>query len=95
LIKYRIKSQLGDENFRIYKDKKQYNAFDSEKNTSTATINKILRKIEEGDNTLEVETDLFGEVYDSEDGRASVLKISSDEKDVEYKLHTNIGQLGS
>ena len=91
----KIKTQLGDENFRIYKDKKQYNAFDSEKNTSTATINKILRKIEEGDNKLEVETDLFGEVYDSEDGRSSVLKISSDEKDVEYKLHTNKGQLGS
>jgi hypothetical protein len=91
----KIKTQLGDENFRIYKDKKQYNAFDSEKNTSEGIINKIAKQIKQGDKTLEVETDLFGDEFDSVERRASVLKISSDEKDIEYKLHTNKGQLGS
>ena len=90
-----IKTQLGDENFRIYKEKKQYNAFDSDKNTSTGIISKILKTLKQGDDVLEVETDLFGDVFDSEQSRSSVLKISNDEKDIEYKLHTNKGQLGS
>jgi hypothetical protein len=91
----KVKTQLGEENFRIYKDKKQYNSFDSEKNTSTSTINKIDKIIKENDKTLSVTTDLLGDRFDSEDRRNSVLKISSDEKDIEYKLHTNKGQLGS
>jgi hypothetical protein len=93
----KIKLELGDEDYRMYKDKKQYTPFSSEQNEMTATNNKIKKNIITGDNESEVTLDLMGDVFDSESSRESVLKIFSidSDKDVEYKLHTVTGQLGN
>lgn len=91
----KIKLELGDENFRMYSEKKLYNAFDLEKNTSISTNTTINKKIINNDVETIVETDLLGDELDSEAKRGNILKISNDVKDVEYKLNTNIGQLGS
>lgn len=89
-----VKSYLGDDNFRIYKDKKQYTAFDSDKNTSTSEITKIEKEFTVGDESRVITLDLMGDEFDSEEKRGSKLKISSPEKDEEFLLHTNEGQLG-
>jgi len=91
----KIKQFLGEENFRIYKDKKEYSPFDSEKNQSEATNNKINKNITVGDTQQEVTLDLMGDEFDSVDRRNSVLKIENEDKDKEYKLYTVKGQLGS
>ena len=90
-----VKMSIGEEDFRMYKDKKQYDPFDSEKNESTATNNKIKKNIVSGDKTQEVTLDILGDVFDSEERRGSVLTISSDTQDTDYKLNTVKGQLGS
>lgn len=89
-----VKQELGDENFRVYKDKKQYNAF-SDKNESTAIVNEIKKNVIDGDVTQEESLDLLGDVFDSEERRAKVLKVTSGSKDIEYALNTVKGQLGS
>jgi hypothetical protein len=81
-----------DENARVWKAMREYNPFKHEtpyySNTNTRTI-------KDGSKILNIEVDLLGEEIESFDGRGSALKISTDEKDVEYKLYTNKGQLGS
>lgn len=91
----KIKETLGDEDYRIYKDKKQYSPFDSEKNTSTSTNSKIKKKFTDGDLEEVIILDLLGDEFDSVERRTSKLIVSSDVKDKEYLLHTNEGQLGS
>jgi hypothetical protein len=90
-----VKSYLGDDNFRIYKDKKQYTAFDSDKNTSTSEITKIEKEFTVGDESRVITLDLMGDEFDSEEKRGSKLKMSSPEKDEEFLLNTNEGQLGN
>jgi hypothetical protein len=90
-----VKLELGEEDFRIYKDKKQYTPFDSGKNESTASINKIKKNVTENDNTFEVTLDLMGDVFDSSEKRNSSIVIQSASKDKEYKLNTVEGQLGN
>ena len=88
-----VKVYLGDENFRIWADRKTYFPFDSSKNTSTATNNEIKKKVTQGENTVVISLDLLGDEMDSENLRKSVLKINVDGKTLEYPLHTNVGQL--
>lgn len=90
-----VKSYLGDENFRIYKDKKQYTAFDSDKNTSTAGVTELKKEYTVGDDTLVITLDLMGDEFDSEEKRQSSLTIASAEKDEKFLLNTNEGQLGN
>lgn len=91
----KVKEFLGEENFRIYKDKKQYCAFDSRKNESTSTNSKIKKTFKDGDIEREITLDLMGDEFDSEEARSSKLKIEGVEKDEEFLLHTNEGQLGA
>jgi hypothetical protein len=90
----KVENYLGDENFRVYKDKKQFSPFDSEKNNSLAT-NKIVKDFYDGDNKREIVLDLMGDEFDSVDKRTSKLKIIGIEKDKEYVLNTTVGQLGA
>lgn len=91
----KVKELIGEEHYRIYEDHKRYSPFDDEYNTSTAINYQVKEEITENDITQEVTTDLFGNVYDSDDRRKSVLKVPTPEKDKEYVLNTVEGQLGS
>jgi len=90
-----VKSYLGDEDFRVYKDKKQYTAFDSDKNTSTAGVTEVEKEFTVGEDKLTITLDLMGDEFDSEEKRQSSLTISSPEKDEKFLLNTNAGQLGN
>lgn len=87
----KVKEYLGEEDFRMWAVKKSFRPFDSEKNSDKAIVNEIVRKVGEKELTL----DIHGELFESDERRAASLKITNDDKDVEYKLNTNIGQLGS
>ena len=91
----KVEDHLGEEDFRIWKDKKLYNAFDSEKNISISTNSKIKKNYYDGDITKELTLDLMGDEFDSEEVRSSILEIEGVEKNVKFKLHTNEGQLGN
>lgn len=88
-----VEQYLGDENFRIWGDMKKYNAFDSEKNTSVSTNSKIIKTFTEGNKEREITLDLMGDEFDSSESRSSILTIENVEKNEEFKLHTNEGQL--
>lgn len=93
----KVKSYLGDENFRVYKDKKTYNPF-SDDNESVSDNFKVEKKFVDPINPdieEEIILDILGDEFDSEDKRSRVLKISGVEKDKEYVLNTNEGQLGN
>ena len=90
-----VKAYLGDENFRLWADKKTFFPFDSSKNTSTGTNNKIEKEFTENSETIVITVDLMGDVFDSEEKRATILKVENDSKDKEYTLNTNEGQLGN
>jgi hypothetical protein len=89
-----IEDTLGDENFRLFRDEKEFNLFDSETNTSTSTNFVLEREVTNSKGSAIVEVDLLGNEFDSFKRRESVLKIENPDKTVEYKLHTNQGQLG-
>lgn len=90
----KVMEYLGEEDFRIFSDKKDYNPFDPDKNESTSKNYKIKRNLKEGELTQEVTLDLMGNIFDSEERRKSNLKIENAVKDKEYALGTNQGQLG-
>jgi len=87
----KVKEYLGEEDFRMWAVKKSFRPFDSEKNPDKAVVNEIVRKVGEEELTL----DIHGEPFESDERRAVSLKINNDDKDVEYILNSNIGQLGS
>lgn len=94
----KVKEYLGDENFRLYRDMKDYSPFDSEKNQSAAINSKVQKEyIDPLDDTKveKIELDLMGDEFDSEKRRENVLKISGAEKDEEFEINTNEGQLGN
>lgn len=95
-VKEHLKDKDGkDETYRLYKDKKQYTAFDSDKNESEASVLKIEKEFTDGDNKETIDLDLMGDEFDSFTRRETVLKISNPIKDEEFKLNTNQGQLGN
>lgn len=88
----KVKEVIGEEHFRIFRDKKDYAPFDSEKNNATS-LNYIFEKeLKEGDKTEIFEEDIYGDVFDKRD---SILTIQKPDKNEEYKLHTVDGQLGN
>lgn len=89
-----IKNYLEDENYRIYIDKKSYNPFGDDNDSISSNL-EIKRNEMEGDNEQEISLDLMGKVQDSFEKRRNVLKIENIEKDEEYALNTNEGQLGN
>ena len=95
LIYEAIMSKLGDEQFRVWNDKKTYNAFDSSTNESTATNIKVEKIFIENNDSVVHILDLMGDEFDSEDKRGSTLTIINDSKDKSYLLNTVEGQLGT
>lgn len=91
-----VQDILGEDDFRVYREKKEYSAFDTEKNASTAINNKIQKKFtnEDGEERI-IPLDLMGDEFDSEKRREEVFKIKQPEKDKEFRLNTNEGQLGN
>jgi len=89
-----VEEFLGDENFRIYTDRKTFTQF-SDENDSVAINSKQEKKIQDGEGEEIINLDLMGEVFDSVERRQSVLKVSNPEKDKEYLLNSVEGQLGS
>jgi hypothetical protein len=95
LIFEKVKEYLGEDDFRLFIDNKTYNPFDAEKNTSSSSNYVFKRILREGDDIEEeVDTDILGDINDSFDRRESVLKVDNGDKNVEYELNTNQGQLG-
>jgi hypothetical protein len=90
-----VKSELGDEDFRLYSDKKKYHPFSSDYNQSTSNERKIMKNIIRRDDVEEFELDLLGDVFESDKKRSATLKISNPSKDKYYAMNTNEGQLGS
>jgi hypothetical protein len=84
---------LGDENFRLFKDNKEYNAF-GDKNDSISKNWIVDTRITENNKTQEVELDIYGTVVDSEERRDRTLKIITVDSNKEYNLGTLEGQLG-
>jgi hypothetical protein len=90
----KVKKYLKDENFRIYKDKKSYKPFSND-NESKAIVHEVEREFIDGENKEIIILDIMGDEFDSEEKRKTVLKIKTQDKDKEYILNTNEGQLGS
>jgi len=91
----KVKEYLGEEDFKIFKDKKEYNPFDKDLNDSTSKNYDIEKKLTEGDDIEQiVNIDILGDISDSFSRRESVLKVDNGDKNVEYVLNSNQGQLG-
>jgi hypothetical protein len=90
----KLKDYLGEENFRIWRDKKGYNPFSEEDNTSVSSDFNIEKKIQDSGREVEMILDIHGNVKDSVKRRESVLKIPNPNKDKEYLLGSVEGQLG-
>jgi hypothetical protein len=88
----KVKELIGDEHYRIFRDKKIFSPFDSEKNNSTSSNYVFEKELIEDDKSEIFEEDIFGDVFDN---RESVLKIQKPDKNEEYQLHTVDGQLGN
>ena len=77
---------------------KDYSPFDSEKNQSKSINSKVEKEFTDSlDDTKKekIILDLMGDEFDSEEKRKKVLKISGPEKEEEFKVNTNEGQLGN
>jgi hypothetical protein len=88
----KVKEVIGEEHFRIFRDKKDFNPFDSEKNNATSSNYVFEKEMKEKSNVEIFEEDIFGDVFDNRD---TVLKIQKPDKNEEYKLNTVDGQLGN
>lgn len=86
----KVKSKIGDENYRIFYDRKNINPFSAAQNTSNSG-NFVLKISLSGQ---AIETDILGNIFDSFERRESVLKVENETNHVEYSLNTNTGQLG-
>lgn len=90
-----VKTFLGDEDYRMYLDKKEYNPFAPDLNTSISENTKIIRNITNGDVSKIVEVDLMGDVFDSDAKREAEIIIPKDGNEYVVKLNSNRGQLGN
>ena len=84
-----VKDYLGEENFRLFKDNKEYNPF-GDKNDNIAKNWIVNTKLKNEEFPL----DIFGNVVESEERRNSIIKIDNIENNKEYNLGTLEGQLG-
>jgi hypothetical protein len=90
-----VSNYLNSENYRIFADNKNYNPFDINSNTSNSKNYEINKKYtNESGATETITCDLFGNVIDSFDQRNKSFKVDGVDKNSEYYLNTNQGQLG-
>jgi hypothetical protein len=87
----KVKEMIGEENFRLFEDRKTYNPF-SDTNNSVATVYEIKKLVKQGDDERTISLDIMGDVFDD---RSSVLKVDNPEKNKEYTLNTVEGQYGN
>jgi hypothetical protein len=91
-----VLNYLNSENNRLFLDNKNYNPFDIETNNSISKNYELKKQIvDESGNSETVTCDLFGNVTDSFDKRAIPFKVDGVDKNVEYNLNSNQGQLGA
>lgn len=88
----KVKKGIGEENYRIFEDKKEFSPFDPEKNNATSSNYVFEKELQDGDKTEVFQEDIYGDVVDN---RESSLKIQKPDKNKEYKLNTVNGQLGN
>lgn len=88
----KVKELIGDEHFRIFRDKKDYSPFDSEKNNATSSNYVFEKELINGDKSEIFEEDMFGDIFNNSE---STLKVQKPDKNEEYKLFTVDGQLGN
>lgn len=100
----KVRDVLGEDDYRMYVFKKTYNPFAASDNTSTTGKTIVARElhyeIKNPDTgttlltSLSVGTDLYGNVFDSDQVRKFAIKIITPIKDITLNLHTVHGQLG-
>lgn len=90
LLFSQINEYLGEEDYRIYSDKKQYNPFGNDNESVTKKL--VLEQETENDS---VEVDILGDVYDSDGKRKASIPVDNGEKVENFLLNTNEGQLGN
>jgi hypothetical protein len=101
-IQNKIKESVGDQDYRMYLAKRSYNLFIS---SNTTTNIKVERKLEYTEINPEtgkqevksviINTDLTGNTFDGDKPREGGITINYPDKNIELKLHTVEGQLGS
>ena len=89
----KIKSILGDEDYRMFIFKRDFNPYDPASNVSLTSNLKVERKVDEGSDVV-IETDLGGSVFESDEVREFYITIPTQNKDAKLRLHTVKGQLG-
>lgn len=87
-----VKSVIGEEHFRIFRDRKDYNPFDSEKNNAVSSNYIFEKELNHKDKNKIFEEDIWGDVVDNRD---SALNIQKNDKNTKYLLNTVEGQLGN
>lgn len=100
-IQAKVKTFIGDEDYRMYLAKRNYNLFVSANITTNTKVERKLDYTETNLNTGEqeqksviIETDLTGNTFESDKVREGTLVIKYPTKDAKLKLHTVEGQLG-
>jgi hypothetical protein len=88
----KVKEKIQEENYRVFKYRKEYNPFSSEQNQSESQIYEIKKKVVEGDKEEILNIDIMGDIFDDRD---TTLTVENPEKNKEYKLNTIEGQFGS
>jgi hypothetical protein len=85
-----INEYLGDEDYRMYTDKKNYNPFG---NTNESITEPLVLEKQVGSHIEEI--DIMGDVYDSDEKRKAVIIVDTGNNVEKFTINTNKGQLGN
>lgn len=88
----KVKETIGEENFKMFANRKSYNPFEKDQNTAFSSIFEIEKNIKNGDLEQIIVQDIMGDPFDKRD---SVIKVDNPEKAEEFVLNTVDGQLGN
>jgi hypothetical protein len=85
-----VRGDLGDEQFRIYEDKKQFSPFNPYSNSDYSANFVMDKKLTTGDKTQTIKEDIFGNVIDDRNTQITINKNSTNK---EFLPNTVSGQL--
>jgi hypothetical protein len=85
-----VKSDIGNEQFRIFEDKKTYSPFSPYTNDGYSENFVFKKKLQSGNKTTTFQEDIFGEVFDDRDTKINIEKKT---KNLEFYPNTVEGQL--
>lgn len=101
-IQTKVKDFLEEEDYRMYTAKRNYNLFLSVNKTTNIKVERKLEytqtNLDTGEEELKsviIETNLIGNTFDSNKAREGSITVNYPDKNVNLKLHTVEGQLGS